>query len=466
MKRIAVVGGGISGLATAYEIDQRLRATGAHYELRLFEAEAQVGGKIGAARRDGFLCEAGPNGFLDSKPSTLKLCSELGLEARLLRSQEAAARRFIYSRGELHQLPGSPPAFFRSRLLSLPARLRIVGELWAPLSPPGSDPTVAEFGRRRLGREAAARLLDPMVAGVFAGDPERLSLGSCFPRIAELERDYKSLIRALLTLRAKRAPHARGAGPSGPGGTLTSFADGLSVLPEALAQALEGKINCAAPLNSVERNAGGYRLHLGGGHEAYDCDAAVLALQAADAVAPLQSLDSALAGVLGQFEYAPVAVVGLGFEQATLETDLNGFGFLVPGEEQRRILGSLWTSSIFTHRAPDGCVLLRTLIGGARNPSLALLPEAQLVELARAELRDILGISANPVFVQVFQWPRAICQYTVGHRERLQQVDARLSALPGLFITGNSYRGVSLNDCTQNAVQVADALSNYLAAPP
>jgi oxygen-dependent protoporphyrinogen oxidase len=464
MKKVAVVGGGISGLATAYEIDKRLRASGGHYELRLFEAEARVGGKIGAARRDGFVCEAGPNGFLDSKPSTLNLCRELGIENQLLRSSDAAARRFIFSRGQLHQLPGSPLAFFRSRLLSLPARLRIVGELWAPVSPPGSDPTVAEFGRRRLGRQAAARLLDPMVAGVFAGDPERLSLGSCFPRIAELERDHKSLIRALLALQLKRGRRS-GGGPAGPGGTLTSFAGGMSVLPDTLAQTLADRVTCRAPLTGVERHAQGYRLSLGADRQTYDCDAAVLALQAADAVAPLQSLDAELAGVLEQFEYAPVAVVGLGFEQAALQTRLDGFGFLVPGEERRRILGSLWTSSIFAHRAPDGCVLLRTLIGGARKPELALLPEAQLVELARAELSQILGISAQPVFVQVFQWPRAICQYTVGHRERLERVEARLSALPGLFLTGNSYRGVALNDCTQNAVQVADAVTGYLAPP-
>ena len=357
MKKVAVVGGGISGLATAYEIDKRLRASGGHYELRLFEAEARVGGKIGAAR-----------------------------------------------------------------------------------------------------------LLDPMVAGVFAGDPERLSLGSCFPRIAELERDHKSLIRALLALQLKRGRRS-GGGPAGPGGTLTSFAGGMSVLPDTLAQTLADRVTCGAPLIGVERHAQGYRLSLGADRQIYDCDAAVLALQAADAVTPLQSLDAELAGVLEQFEYAPVAVVGLGFEQAALQTRLDGFGFLVPGEERRRILGSLWTSSIFAHRAPDGCVLLRTLIGGARKPELALLPETQLVELARAELRQILGISAQPVFVQVFQWPRAICQYTVGHRERLERVEARLSALPGLFLTGNSYRGVALNDCTQNAVQVADAVTGYLAPP-
>jgi len=465
MKKIAVVGGGISGLATAYEIDRRLRAAGVACELRLFEAEARVGGKIGAARRDGFLCEAGPNGFLDSKPSTVELCRELGIGDRLLRSNEAAARRFIFSRGELHLLPASPPAFFRSRLLSLPGRLRIIGELWAPVSAPDSDPTVAEFGRRRLGREATARLLDPMVAGVFAGDPERLSLGSCFPRIAELERDHKSLIRALLTLQLKRGRRS-GGGPAGPGGALTSFADGLSVLPDTLAQTLDGKLSCGATLRAVERKGEGYRLQFDGALDAYDCDVAVLALQAADAVAPLQALDAGLAGILAQFEYAPVAVVGLGFERAALHTALDGFGFLVPGEEQRRILGSLWTSSIFAHRAPEGCVLLRTLIGGARNPQLALLPETDLVELARAELRAILGIAAEPVFVQVFQWPRAICQYTVGHRHRLTRLDARLGGLPGLILTGNAYRGVALNDCTHNAVQVAEAVLAYVSATP
>ena len=228
---------------------------------------------------------------------------------------------------------------------------------------------------------------------------------------------------------------------------------------------LQQQLTCHAPLTGVERGAQGFRLHFGPDRGPHDCDVVVLALQAADAVAPLRALDTALAGVLAQFEYAPVAVVGLGFEQAELQRSLDGFGFLVPGEEQRHILGSLWTSSIFAHRAPAGSVLLRTLIGGARNPELALLPESELIELTRRELREILGISAQPVFVQVFQWPRAICQYTVGHRERLQRIDQLLSGLPGLFLTGNSYRGVALNDCTRNAVRVADEVAAYLAAP-
>ena len=462
MKKIAVVGGGISGLAAAHEIGKRLRADNLSCELRLFEAAPGVGGKIGAAARDGFLCEAGPNGFLDSKPSTLDLCADLGLSDKLLRSREEASRRFIFSRGELHELSGSPAAFFRSGLLSLRGKLRIIPELWAPVSPEGSDPSVGEFGRRRLGAEATARLLDPMVAGVFAGDPDRLSLASCFPRIAELEQQYKSLIRAMIALQLKRRRQTSGGGPAGPGGTLTSFAGGLSVLPETLAGTLGRQVVCSAALADLQRTPHGYRLQFDGDTEDYDCDVAVLALQAADASGPLRSVDPAIADVLARFEYAPVAVVGLGFDEATLGCRLDGFGFLVPGEERRKILGSLWTSTIFEHRAPEGSVLLRTLIGGARSPELALLPEPQLVDLARAELAAILGISAEPAFVQVFKWPQAICQYTVGHGERLTEVDGRVAGLPGLVLSGNSYRGVSLNDCARNAVLVGEAVAAYV----
>ncbi len=464
MKTISVVGAGISGLATAWQIDQRLRGSGMDYQLRVFEAGPGVGGKIGAAQRDGFLCEAGPNGFLDSKPSTLALCEELGLSDQLLRSEEAARRRYIYSRGRLHELPGTAMAFLRSGLLDPLGKLRILGELWATPTAPDADPTVAEFGRRRLGAQAAARLLDPMVAGVFAGDPERLSLTSCFPRIAELEQNYRSLIRAMLALQLQRRKHSPGAGPAGPGGTLTSFAGGLSVLPETLAARLGQQLVCNAAVQEVSRTPTGYQLNFGAGRPPHDCDVAVLASQACDTWQPLQALDAELSAILQQFEYAPVAVVGLGFEQARLNRQLDGFGFLVPGEESRKILGSLWTSSIFAHRSPPGSVLLRTLIGGARAPALAALDEDQLVQLARAELSAVLGIEAPPVFIQVFKWPQAICQYTPGHRDRLAAIERRLALLPGLFLTGNAYRGVALNDCTQNASVIADQVTGFLHA--
>ncbi len=462
MKRIAVVGAGISGLATAYRIEQSLLRAGIEFDLQLFESAAQVGGKIGARRERGYLCEAGPNGFLDSKPSTLDLCIDLGLSDRLQRSHEAARKRFIFHHGRLHALPSTPLSMLVSGLLSPLGKLRLAGELWAPVTAPERDTSIAEFGRRRLGAEACARLLDPMVSGVFAGDVEQLSLKSCFPRIAELEQEHGSLIRALIRLQRqhRRTP---GSGPAGPGGTLTSFKEGLSELPLAIARQLGERVHCNAPLQEVRSRQGGYQLVFAG-RPAHDCDVLVMATQAADAVAPLRGVDAALSEVLAQFTYAPVTVVGLGYRQQDIQRDLDGFGFLVTSAARRRILGSLWTSSIFPARAPDGSVLLRSLLGGAKAPALAALSADEAVAVVREELADILGIHAQPDFVEVIKWEQAICQYTVGHAGRLQELDARLMHLPGLFLTGNAYRGVALNDCTLNAERVAQQVAAHIRA--
>lgn len=473
MKKIAVIGAGISGLATAFQLKKRLQESGISHRIRIFEKEATIGGKIGSVFRDGFRCEAGPNGFLDSKPSTLELCEELGLSDKLIRSNDAARRRFIYSQGELHELPASPPQFFFSNLLSLKGRLRIIGELWAPGPREGTDPTIAEFARRRLGEEAHAKLLDPMVAGVFAGDTERLSLESCFPRIAELERDYGSLIKAMMKLAKSSKKKTQSSkfkaqsskdkgGPAGPGGRLTSFREGLSVLPHAIAEKFKEQITCNADLKKVEKTSQGFRL-LFPGAENFDCDCVVVATPACDAALPLAFIDEGLTTVLNHFEFAPATVVGLGFNETAIEHDINGFGFLIPKKEHRRILGTLWTSSIFPHRAPDGSILLRTIVGGARSPELAHLSEQETIAMVRGELKDIMGISAEPTFVQVFKWEKAICQYTVGHKARLQEINERRVRIPGLFLTGNSYKGIAMNNCTLNAFRTAEEVQSFLS---
>ncbi len=472
MKQIAIIGAGISGLATAFQIEKKLKKSGISHTIHLFEREPKIGGKISAVFKDGFRCEGGPNGFLDSKPSTLELCEELGISDKLLRSSDAARKRFIYSQGKLHELPTSPPKFFFSDLLSLKGRIRIIGELWAPGPKEGTDPTIAEFARRRLGEEAHAKLLDPMVAGVFAGDTERLSLESCFPRMAELERDYGSLIKAMFKLaqgskqkaqssRLKAQGKKDRGGPAGPGGTLTSFREGLSVLPDAIAKRFKGRITCNADLKKIEKTSRGFRLSFSGAKD-FECDCVVVATPACDAASALAPIDDGLTTVLNRFEFAPATVVGLGFDKNSIKRDINGFGFLIPKKENRRILGSLWTSSIFPHRAPEGSVLLRTIVGGARSPELARLPEKEIIALVRDELKAIMGITAEPTFVQAFKWERAICQYTVGHKVRLQEVDERLAKVPGLYLTGNSYRGIALNDCTLNATRVAEKVAGFL----
>ena len=279
MKRVVVVGGGISGLATAYRIVSGCEARGIPLALTLLEGEPRLGGKIVTERRDGFTVEGGPNGFLDGKPETLRLAHDLGLGEHLLPSSDAARRRFVFRHGALHALPESPPAFFRSHLLSLPGRLRILAEPFIRPAPPDLDESLAEFGTRRLGAEAVDALLDPMVSGVYAGDPRKLSVWACFPRIKELERDYGSLIRALLTLQRERrkalasgaAPAAApgGGGPAGPSGKLTSFAAGTEVLGERLREVLGERVRVGAAARAVTANRGGasgrYRVVLGNG---------------------------------------------------------------------------------------------------------------------------------------------------------------------------------------------------------
>ncbi|MEE8428804.1 MAG: protoporphyrinogen oxidase, partial [Gammaproteobacteria bacterium] len=412
MKKIAIVGAGISGLATAFEIRKRLQNAGLDHELYIFEACGKVGGKIGATVRDGFLCEAGPDGFLDSKPSTLQLCQELGISDQLLSSNEIAKRRFIYSGQRLHEIPTTPFRFLSSSLLTIRGRLRVIGELWASRGKEGEDHSIADFGIRHLGAEAYAKLLDPMIGGVFAGDATKLSLASCFPRMAELERDYGSLIKAMIKLAVKRrkVPDKDGGGPAGPGGTLTSFRDGLSVLPNAIANLFPERITCNAKLREIHALPRGYSLSFEGTHH-IECDCVIVATQAADAVRPMRYLDASIADILEQFEYAPVTVVGLGFDRSTIKNPLDGFGFLVPTAEDREILGNLWTSSIFPYRAPEGHVLLRTIIGGVRTPELAFLSDEETIALVRKELAEILGITAEPKFVQLSRWEKAICQY-------------------------------------------------------
>ncbi len=463
MKRVVVVGGGISGLATAYRLAEGAKAAGLPLALTVLEAESRAGGKIVTERREGFTVEGGPNGFLDGKPETVRLARDLGLGERLLGSSDAARKRFVFRHGVLHALPESPPAFFRSQLMSLRGRLRILAEPFIPPAPPDVDESLAEFGRRRLGAEAVDALLDPMVSGVYAGDPNRLSVWACFPRIKELERDHGSLIRALLAVqRARRKAIASGqtvatgGGPSGPSGKLTSFAEGTQLLVDTLATALGERVRVAAPVRDITRGeADAYQVHLDAG-ERLDADAVVLACPAYATAEILATIAPAASLAAREIGYSPAVVVALGFERAAVQHPLDGFGFLIPRSERRRILGSLWTSSIYPgHRAPDGRILLRTIVGGARNPELAGLAPDELVKLVRAELRDILGIAAEPVFHEVFAWPVAIPQYDVGHRERVARVEHGLAHLRGLFVTGNAYRGVAINDCTREAESAA-----------
>lgn len=450
MPRIAIIGAGISGLCTAHYVIRAFSDAGRAAEIVLFEADRLPGGKMRTIRESGFNMEWGPNGFLTNKPHSLQLAKELDIEGRLAPSSDAARKRYILSGGRLHRLPETPGAFFRSDLLSVRGRLRILLEPFACRPPAGIDESVGQFARRRLGEEALEKLIDPMVTGIFAGDPDRMSLKSCFPLIFDLERKYGGLLKGMAAVqkerRKKGVPQKMSAGP---GGVLTSFDEGVQALVDTLAQRLAEGLHVGVAVERIARRKEGYLLSLaeGGLHDEMEADAVVVATEAFAASRILSGLDPVLAETLLSIPYSPISVVALGYDKARLGHPLDGFGFLVPRGEKRKILGALWDSSVFPNRAPQGKALIRAMVGGVRAPELAALPGNDLVALAREEMAAAMGIRAEPILARVFFHEKGIPQYLVGHEKVLARIDARLSALPGLFLNSNAYRGIALNDC-------------------
>jgi protoporphyrinogen/coproporphyrinogen III oxidase len=467
MTRIAIIGAGISGLATAHAIERMAKERGLSVDTVVLEKEPRTGGKIWSIKEEGYLCEWGPNGFLDSKPMTLELCERLGVGERLARSNDNARKRFIFTGGELHRLPENGPMFLKSRLISWPGKLRLAGELFVPPRRDGVDETLAEFARRRLGPEALDKLIGPMVSGIFAGDPETMSLKSCFPRICELEQEYGGLLRAMLKLaKQKKAERKAGkevASAAGPGGVLTSFVAGIQELTDATASRLAGTVRTGTAVIALHRRDGGWELELAGG-EKLDAELVVSAAPA-HALSPLlQPLDRELAELIAGIPYASMNVICCGYACERITRDLDGFGYLIPRKEGRSTLGTLWDSSIFPQRAPDGYVMLRSMMGGATNPAAIGLSDDEVLTRTLADLRDIMGISASPDFVRIYRHPQAIPQYLSGHARRLKAIAARLQVHPGLFVTGNAFFGVGLNDCVHAANQAGELVVKHLTA--
>lgn len=462
MKKAIIIGGGISGLSTAWLLRSKAQAAGKELEISLLEKEQRVGGKIWSIKADGYTCEWGPNGFLDSKPQTLELCKAIGVDGHLHRSNDNARKRFIFSGGELHRLPEGGPSFLKSHLISWPGKLRLALEPtpFIASAPDGTDETLADFGRRRLGKEALDKLIAPMVSGIFAGDPETMSLISCFPRIAELEREYGGLVRAMIML-AKKKKQDIAAGKvvssaAGPGGVLTSFREGIQYLSDAMADSLGGIVKPGVAVTAVEKpGSGGYRVKCSDGSE-QEADLVIAASPAFATAEMLAGLDAGISGVLRQIPYASMTVICFGYERDRIAHPLDGFGYLIPKKEGRSTLGTLWDSSMFENRAPDGKVLLRSMMGGACFPEYVKLSDDEVTARVRKDLKATMNIDAEPSFVRIFRHPQAIPQYTVGHGKRLAALDDLLKNHPGLILTGNSYRGIGLNDCVAAAQRAAD----------
>ncbi len=462
MRRVIVVGGGPSGLALAHFLTRGESAEA--LDVTVLEAGERPGGKAWTERDGDYVIERGPEGFLDSAPLTLAVARDVGLADRVLPSSRAAARRYLFARGALRPVPTNPAAFLASGILSPSGRLTVLGEPFRAAGN-GNDESVAAFARRRLGREAAETLVGAMVRGVYAGDAESLSMPSSFPRLAALERQHGSLVRALIALRRGRNGDGRsGGGPAGPAGRLTSFVGGMAELSDALARSLGPRFRPGRPVVTVRRAepGGGWRVELADGRRE-PCDAVAVATEPWSASSLLAPERPTLSATLAGIPAAPAVVVALGFLSADIKRPLDGFGFLVPPKEPFRMLGCLWSSSTFAHRAPPGRELLRVLMGGPGDRTAVEIPDDRLVRLALAELDRIIGLRGSPEMVRIIRWPKAIPQYTLGHGERLATVQLELASLPGLHLLGNGYRGISLNDCIVNAQRTAEAIVGSLS---
>lgn len=442
---VSVVGAGVSGLANAFELAER------GVDVTVWERRPRAGGNVRTDREDGYVVEHGPNGFLDNVPETLDLVRRLGLEDELLVSSDAARVRFLWRRGALHRLPEKPPSFFTSPLLSRLGRARVLLEPIAR-GRPRSDETVWRFAARRIGPEAADVLVQAMVSGVYAGNARRLSLRSTFPKMWAMETEHGGLLRAMI---ARKKAGKAGGGPAGPGGTLTSFRGGMQTLVDRLVERLGDRVRLDTPVTGLSREGGRWRLE---GPDTL-ADAVILACPAAEAAEILRGLAPRAGALLAGIPTAPIAVVATAFDESATDGPPPGFGFLVPRGEGVRMLGCLWSSSIYPGgRAPAGKVLLRSMIGGALDPGAVDLAEEELFGIVLDEVRKTMGVRGDPVRHRVFRYPRGIPQYVVGHGRRLAEVADVLRDHPGIHLAGNSYRGISVNAVIQEARGLAASL--------
>jgi len=455
--RVAIVGGGATGLATAawlahdHGID----------DLVVLESEPRAGGKVRSETDSGHCLEWGPQGFLDNAPDTLELARLCGITEDLVRADEGSAARFILRRGKLRAVPLSPPAFLFSDILPLGARLRVLGEALGR-GRPDHDESVFEFAARRIGRSAAEVLVDAMVTGVFAGDSRQLSLAATFPRMAAMEAEYGSLSRAMLAkMREARRSGRRLAGPAGPGGTLSTFRQGMGQLPAALARRLGHRLRLGARVERLERTERGLRLE-GSGFE-LTAEVVLLALPAAAAAGLLAHLAPAAAAPLAGIPTVPIVVFMASYnDPAAFGSATQGFGFLVPGCERLGVLGTLFCHSIFPGQAPPGSILLRTMLGGAREPAAIDLDDDAVTERVRRAHRAVLGADPDPDRLWIIRHAEGISQYTIGHLERVAAAEQAARAA-GIELAGSPFRGVSVNDCIRQARAAAARLAQRVA---
>jgi protoporphyrinogen/coproporphyrinogen III oxidase len=460
MTRIAIIGGGISGLAAAFALEEHRRDASADVDYVLYESSPRLGGVLRTEHIDGCLVEAGPDSFITEKPWATDLCRALGLGDQLIGSNDADRKTYILTGGHLVEMPDGlmfmvPTKIMPtvlSPLFSWKTKLRMAMEWFHPKND-RPDESVASFVTRHYGSEMVDRLADPLLSGVYGGEAANLSLRAVLPRFHDMEDSHGSLGRAMLAARKKMSQ-----GPKKPAPPLfTSLKNGMQHLAETVASRLtRSSLLTNAPVQALQLEAGGWVVSAGMQSDHFD--SVVLALPAPAAAQALRIASPELSAELAAIQYSSSITVGLGYDRGVRESLPAGFGFLVPRSEGKRLLAATFVHNKFPHRAPEDRALLRCFFAGANAENAWQLTDDQIVEIVRNDLQQILGLSAQPLFARVYKWKSAMAQYGVGHLERLDRIERLRQQLPGLALAGNAYRGIGVPDCIRSGRDAANQL--------
>jgi oxygen-dependent protoporphyrinogen oxidase len=455
--RVVIIGAGISGLTTAYWLHQK------GIEVTVLEKDSEVGGTMKTINENGWLVESGPNSALETTPLFNQLFADLGILGERIYASESSNKRYILRDNILHPLPMSLSAFLKSKLWSVKGKLRLFKEPF--IGRAQKEESIAEFVERRLGREFLDFAINPFVAGVYAGNPEGLSVRSAFPKLYALEEKYGGLIKGMIKGRKERKQRAEKAKDSA---KMFSFKNGMQTLPRALSKVLGDKVHLnSSVLSIIPTRIGTSRIYVttfsqNGETKKIKSDGVVLAVPSYVAANIIEPIDPELKKVLSSIYYPPVAELVTGYKTEKVKRELDGFGYLIPAKEKRKILGTIWSSTIYPDRAPQGYASFTTFVGGSRNPELLENDDDKILDLTNSELKSIIGIDGSPDFVKIIRWDKAIPQYNLGYYKTIEAIERFEQNFPGAFVCSNYRGGISVGDCVMSANKTSKRITEYL----
>ena len=473
-RRIIVVGGGIAGLAAAHRLVELNREKNLNFEVKLLEASQRIGGSIVTECIGDFIVEGGPDSFITEKPWALRLCDRLDLTSHLISTQSDHQRIYIVYRGQLLPLPEgffllAPTRlwpFLQSPLFSWAGKLRMAAELLLPRGGKNGDESLGSFVRRRFGPEALERVAQPLVGGIYAADPDRLSLAATMPRFLEMERQKRSLIWAMWSEQRRRTRN-RKSGSGARWSLFVTLTDGMQELVDAISRRLaDGTVGVNSAVTKLTRDERTNRWRIViDGNETIEADAVILATPAFRSAELVRSFAAAAADELKEITYASTATVILAYQRKDVPRPLKSFGFVVPVMESRKIMACTFSSLKYPGRAPDGYLLLRAFVGGNLQPELFEDDDPTMAKNVRDELADLLGIQAQPLFTRIWRHPNSMPQYEVGHQRRVERIEKALESLPNIALAGSAYHGVGISDCVRTGEEAAEKVTGNLVGP-